>query len=166
MAEPKVIVVGNEKGGAGKSTLAIHLATALMHSGARLSVLDLDLRQQSMAHFFSHRRAWLAAAGQEAPMPKEHPLEAALAKAPDDQAIARFDEAFAAAEASDFILIDTPGADTAMSRAAHGRVQVCAYPLAFACALLVERETWHDSHAAAPRRASIVNRLARDADDG
>ena len=92
MAVPKVIVVGNEKGGAGKSTLAIHLATALMHSGARLSVLDLDLRQQSMGHFFAHRRAWLAAAGQDAPMPLEHPLEAALSKAPDEEAVRRFEK--------------------------------------------------------------------------
>ena len=42
MSQPKVIVVGNEKGGAGKSTLAIHIATALLHSSARVSVLDLD----------------------------------------------------------------------------------------------------------------------------
>ncbi len=129
MAVPKVIVVGNEKGGAGKSTLAIHVATALMHSGARLSVLDLDLRQQSMGHFFAHRRAWLAAAGQVAPMPSEHPLEAALSKAPDDEALRRFDEVFAAAEDSDFILIDTPGADTAMSRAAHGRADLIVTPM-------------------------------------
>ena len=31
------IVVGNEKGGAGKSTLAIHIATALLHGGARVA---------------------------------------------------------------------------------------------------------------------------------
>ena len=129
MAQPKVIVVGNEKGGAGKSTLAIHLATGLLHAGARVSVLDLDLRQQSLGHFFAHRRAWLDANGVTAPMPVEHPLEAALSKAPEDEAVARFEEVFAAAEASDFILIDTPGADTAVSRAAHGRADLIVTPM-------------------------------------
>ncbi|MDP3632094.1 division plane positioning ATPase MipZ, partial [Phenylobacterium sp.] len=88
MSQPKVIVVGNEKGGAGKSTLAIHIATALLHANARVSVLDLDLRQQSMGHFFAHRAAWLSANGVSAPMPVEHPLSADLAKASDEEALA------------------------------------------------------------------------------
>ena len=57
MGQASVIVVGNEKGGAGKSTIAIHTAVALLHGGARVAVIDLDLRQQSMAHFFASRRA-------------------------------------------------------------------------------------------------------------
>ena len=40
MSQPKVIVVGNEKGGAGKSTLAIHIATALLHSNCLLYTSD------------------------------------------------------------------------------------------------------------------------------
>ena len=55
MPQASVIVVGNEKGGAGKSTLAIHIATALLHGGAKVAVLDLDLRQQTMGHFFANR---------------------------------------------------------------------------------------------------------------
>ena len=129
MPQPKVIVVGNEKGGAGKSTLAIHVATALLHSGARVSVLDLDLRQQSMAHFFEHREAWLQANGAMAPMPVQHPLSADLARAPDDESLAQFQEAFAAAESSDFVLIDTPGGDTAISRAAHGLADLIVTPM-------------------------------------
>jgi chromosome partitioning protein len=128
-----VIVVGNEKGGAGKSTIAIHLATALLHGGARVAVIDLDLRQQSMGHFFASRRAWLAAAGASAPMPIEHPLSqdgAALAKAGDAEAMARFDEAFGlAAEEADFVLVDTPGGDTAISRAAHGLADLIVTPM-------------------------------------
>lgn len=129
MAQPKVVVIGNEKGGAGKSTLAIHIAAALLHSGAKVSVLDLDVRQQSMGHFFAHRRAWLNANGQIAPMPIEHPLAVDLAKAGDEEALARFDEAFDQAMAADFVLIDTPGADTAMSRAAHGRADLIVTPM-------------------------------------
>lgn len=129
MAQPKVVVVGNEKGGAGKSTLAIHIATALLHSGARVSVLDLDLRQQSMAHFFDHRRAWLAANGVEAPMPVEHLSSAELAKVSDEEALGRFEAAFGVAQTSDFVLIDTPGGDTAVSRAAHGQADLIVTPM-------------------------------------
>ena len=129
MAQPKVIVIGNEKGGAGKSTLAIHIATALLHSGARLSILDLDLRQQSMAHFFAHRRAWLAANGVEAPMPVEHLSSAELAKLGEAEALGRFEEAFETAKQSDYVLIDTPGGDTAVSRAAHGQADLIVTPM-------------------------------------
>jgi chromosome partitioning protein len=130
VSQVKVIVVGNEKGGAGKSTIAIHLATALLHGGARVAILDLDLRQQSMGHFFAHRRAWLDANGLAAPMPLEYPLSAALAKAPDAEALAHFEDAFdKASEVADFVLIDTPGGDTAISRAAHGLADLIVTPM-------------------------------------
>ena len=65
----RVIVVGNEKGGAGKSTIATHLAVALLHEGAKVAVLDLDLRQQSTANFFANRARWCAANGAVLPHP-------------------------------------------------------------------------------------------------
>lgn len=130
MSEASVIVVGNEKGGAGKSTIAIHLATALMHGGARVAVLDLDVRQQTMGRFFANRRAWLKANDAEAPCPVEHPLSPKLATAPDDEALARFQEAFDAVSAdADFVLIDTPGAHTALSQKAHGMADLVVTPM-------------------------------------
>ena len=133
MPQASVIVVGNEKGGAGKSTIAIHIATALLHGGAKVAVLDLDLRQQTVGHFFSNRRAWLTANGAEAPMPVEHAISSAgdaLAKAPDTEQLARFDEAMAeVGRQADFVLIDTPGADTAISRAAHMRADLIVTPM-------------------------------------
>ncbi|MGH6998398.1 MAG: division plane positioning ATPase MipZ [Phenylobacterium sp.] len=130
MSQAKVIVVGNEKGGAGKSTIAIHVATALLHGGAKVATLDLDVRQQSMGHFFAHRRAWLDANGATAPMPIEFPLPAELAKAADADALAQFEEAFGrAAEQADFVLIDTPGSDTAIGRAAHGLADLIVTPM-------------------------------------
>ncbi len=124
-----IIVVGNEKGGAGKSTLAIHLMTALLHEGARVGALDLDLRQQSLAHFIANRSAWLSANGAEAPMPETVRLDAVLAQAPEDEARARLDAAFEALSACDLIVVDTPGADTALSRAAHARADLIVTPM-------------------------------------
>ena len=99
MTQPQVIVVGNEKGGAGKSTLAIHIVCGLLHAGRRVAILDLDLRQRSMSHFFAHRAAWTAANGVALPMPIEPELGdgKALAKADEAEQVARFEAAFAEA---------------------------------------------------------------------
>jgi chromosome partitioning protein len=113
----RVIVVGNEKGGAGKSTIAVHLAVALAHEGANVAVLDLDTRQQSTGHFFANRARWTEANGAALPSPRaigEAPsLEAALNDAAHD----------------DFVVIDTPGADTALSRAAHRHADLIVTPM-------------------------------------
>ena len=130
MPQASVIVVGNEQGGAGTSTIAIHTATALLHGEAKVAMLDLDLRQQSTAHFFANRRAWLDANGAVAPMPIPTGLDADLAKASEEEALARFQEAFAKArDEADFVLIDTPGSDTAISRAAHGLADLIVTPM-------------------------------------
>lgn len=124
MPQASVIVIGNEKGGAGKSTIAIHTAVGLLHAGARVATIDLDLRQQSMAHFFANRRAWLEANNAQAPMPTE------FAIANGEEAVARFAVVFAQAQQeADFILIDTPGSDTEVSRAAHARADLIVTPM-------------------------------------
>ncbi len=136
LGQAHVIVVGNEKGGAGKSTIAIHLTTALMHQGARVAVIDLDLRQQSLNRFFANRRAWLSDAGQYAPQPTMPAGEtgAALALAWAESTVDRvwkmFEPVFQKAEAeSDFVVIDTPGGDTGLSRAAHSRADLIVTPM-------------------------------------
>ncbi|MDP3800585.1 division plane positioning ATPase MipZ [Brevundimonas sp.] len=132
MADPAVIVVGNEKGGAGKSTLAIHIVTGLLHAGRRVAIIDLDLRQRSMAKFFANRAAWMAGNNQVLPMPVEPDLGdgKALAKADERDQLARFEAAFAEARASaDVIVIDTPGGDTLLSRTAHGLADQIVTPM-------------------------------------
>ena len=131
MTQPQVIVVGNEKGGAGKSTLAIHIVCGLLHAGRRVAILDLDLRQRSMSHFFAYRAAWTAANGVILPMPIEPDLGdgKALARAGEADQIACFEAAFAEAQGAELILIDTPGGDTALSRAAHARADQIVTPM-------------------------------------
>ncbi|HEY0103018.1 MAG TPA: division plane positioning ATPase MipZ [Brevundimonas sp.] len=132
MSDPVVIVVGNEKGGAGKSTLAIHVATALLHAGKRVAIIDLDLRQRSMSKFFANRAGWMHGNDQVLPMPVEPDMGdgKALARAGEDEQLARFEAAFAEArEQADVILIDTPGGDTLLSRTAHGLADQIVTPM-------------------------------------
>src|SRR4030081_1344563 len=53
-----VVVLGNEKGGSGKSTTALHIAVALLKAGQRVVTIDLDSRQQSFTPYIDNRRAW------------------------------------------------------------------------------------------------------------
>ena len=128
-----VIVVGNEKGGAGKSTIAIHLATALLHAGAKVSIIDLDLRQRSLGRFYANRKSWLAANNAVLPEPTDHHLAEdakALAKASAEEQLARFEDVLGEAhQTADFIVMDTPGGDTTLSRASHGRADLIVTPM-------------------------------------
>jgi chromosome partitioning protein len=132
-AGARVIVVGNEKGGAGKSTLAALIATSMLYRGSRVAVIDADLRQQSLSRFLANRRSWLPAAGVEAPVPLEYKLHddpTLLATADPEEVVARFESAVGMAMAdSDLLVIDTPGADTAVSRCAHLQADVVVTPM-------------------------------------
>ena len=55
-----VIVVGNEKGGSGKSTTAFHLAIYLLYQGFRVASIDVDSRQQTFTNYVKNRRNWAA----------------------------------------------------------------------------------------------------------
>ncbi len=132
MGQSRIIVVGNEKGGAGKSTIAIHLAAALLHTGAKVAVMDLDLRQQSLNRFFINRRAWLAASGAAAPLPLAPTGEAgeALTSLGPDDLVPGFKALLAqTAGEADYVVIDTPGSDTALSRAAHQSADLIVTPM-------------------------------------
>jgi len=52
----RIVVIGNEKGGTGKSTTALHLAIASLYRGYRVGTLDLDSRQATLSRYIDHRR--------------------------------------------------------------------------------------------------------------
>src|SRR6266702_6989680 len=64
-----VIVVGNEKGGSGKSTTAMHIVVALMKAGQRVATIDLDCRQQSLTRYINNRGAWARRTGLDIKIP-------------------------------------------------------------------------------------------------
>jgi chromosome partitioning protein len=118
-----VIVLGNEKGGSGKSTTAMQLFVALARAGHRVGALDLDLRQQSFFRYLDNREAHGRRSGADLLMPRRIRLATnGAARSGEDASADRARLAEAVTELSrdsDFIVIDTPGAVTALSEAAH-----------------------------------------------
>ena len=47
----RVIAIGNQKGGVGKTTVTVHLATALAEMGRKCLIWDLDTNCGSTRHF-------------------------------------------------------------------------------------------------------------------
>src|ERR1700753_4417346 len=64
-----VVVLGNEKGGSGKSTTALHIAVALLKAGQRVATIDLDCRQQSFTRYIGNRNAWARRTGLDLEIP-------------------------------------------------------------------------------------------------
>ena len=53
-----VLVCGNEKRGSGKSTIAMHVAVALLKSGYGVAIVDLDERRLSSIRYVENRERW------------------------------------------------------------------------------------------------------------
>jgi chromosome partitioning protein len=128
-----VIVVGNEKGGTGKSTLAMHLTVALMNSGQRVATIDLDSRQKTFTHYVENRRNWAKRHADRLKVPTHFCVSSGSTRQLDDnEAIefTRFADALAAmGRAYDFLVIDTPGADNHLTRLAHSMADTLVTPI-------------------------------------
>jgi chromosome partitioning protein len=123
-----IIVVGNEKGGSGKSTTCMHVATALARMGHRVGALDLDLRQRSFGRYLENRAAYMARAGLSLPMPDLRALPPATeTEAPQDKRLAAAVEAMM--PETDFIVIDCPGSHTRLSQVAHTMADTLITPM-------------------------------------
>jgi chromosome partitioning protein len=124
----RMIVVGNEKGGSGKSTVAMHVAVALIKARQTVATIDLDSRQKSLTHYVDNRRAWSQRIGRELDVPK-HVCPDASAGSESERCTVFADTVDALAEHHDFIVIDTPGHDGALSRLAHSMADTLITPL-------------------------------------
>ncbi|MDD3669071.1 MAG: division plane positioning ATPase MipZ [Alphaproteobacteria bacterium] len=103
----KIIVFANEKGGTGKSTLAMHTIVALLRAGKSVASFDLDARQGSLTRYIENRRAFTAEKNVALPMPEHTCWTDDVAKiytlrGQIDKALLKYDA----------VVIDTPGSHT------------------------------------------------------
>jgi chromosome partitioning protein len=128
-----VVVLGNEKGGSGKSTVAMHVAIALLKAGQRVATIDLDSRQKSFTHYIENRAGWSKRANLGLEVPEHYCIARTDGLMVVDNEAAEFG-AFAAAidaveHTHDFVVIDTPGHDSYLMRLAHSMADTLITPL-------------------------------------
>jgi chromosome partitioning protein len=128
-----VVVLGNEKGGSGKSTVALHVAVALLKAGQRVATIDLDCRQQSFTRYIDNRSAWARCTGLGLELPVHRRIqlgETMQILDNESSELVQFADAMSAVErAFDFIVIDTPGSDTYLMRLAHAMADTLVTPI-------------------------------------
>jgi len=128
-----VIVCGNEKGGTGKTTTAMHLAVALMNAGYKVATVDLDSRQLSFSRYVENRKLW----ARKSKINLSQTDHFALSHIPTDivseresAELAQFTEIINQVERThDFVLIDTPGHDSYLMRLSHSMADTLVTPM-------------------------------------
>jgi chromosome partitioning protein len=128
----RVIVVANEKGGSGKSTVAINLAVGLIKAGHTVATIDLDSRQRSLTHYVDNRLVWARENGLDLPTPTHLCFDEDGQFQASEEVEGR--EAFAAAvenlaSGHRYIVIDTPGHMHFLTRMAHSLAETLVTPL-------------------------------------
>ncbi|USO01852.1 MAG: ATPase [Alphaproteobacteria bacterium] len=130
--KPHVIVLGNEKGGTGKSTISMHIIVQLLRQGHTVGSIDVDARQGTLTRYIDNRRNHALAHHPSLPMPEHVAIhrsdQTARADAESEES-ARFSETIKMLAGNNFIVIDTAGNDTFLSRLSHAHAHTLITPM-------------------------------------
>ncbi len=128
-----IIVLGNEKGGSGKTTTGMHIIIALMRLGFNVGSMDLDARQRSLSRYIENRRQTALKENVPLPVPQHIVLPRSpfnIVQEAEEDERERFMGAISKLSATnDFIVIDSPGSDTYLARLAHGHADTIITPI-------------------------------------
>ena len=125
---PHVVVIGNQKGGSGKSTFAMHIIVALLKAGKRVASFDLDLNQLTLIRYLGNRHEWDRKHEQKLELPDHYPVTEEVHGATLRRFISRLKK-IGRARKHDFIVIDTPGGVQHLSLIAHGMADTLITPI-------------------------------------
>ena len=125
-----IIVIGNEKGGTGKSTIAMHLAIKLLNEGYAVATMDFDGRQGSLSKYIQNRKNFCAAGGLHLGIPEHYIVKpsADYSRIPED--LERIHSLIMDLRSRyDAIIIDTPGGKNYLFEAAHQYADTLITPM-------------------------------------
>ena len=127
MSKAHIIVVGNEKGGTGKSTLSMHIIISLLYRNLSVGSLDLDARQGTLTRYLENRQSRNARDGLGLVCPEHLALPPSADPAADEaRLIAAIEDM---GQRHDVLVLDTPGSDHYLSRLGHTFAHTLVTPL-------------------------------------
>ena len=127
----KIIVFGNQKGGTGKSTLAMHLTISLLYQGYKVATVDVDAKQGTFTRYIENR-VKTKQTNPDIPVPVH---KAIFGSASDSVRISHqenlllFSDLINSLSEFDFIVIDTPGSNSDLSKVAHSFADIIITPM-------------------------------------
>ncbi len=125
-----IIVVSNEKGGTGKSTLSMHLAVKLLQEGFKIASIDLDGRQGSLTKYIENRKNFCEKKEIELPIPEHYSFapetNTYLIPAAREKVAHQIYELIPQFDA---IIIDTPGTKNYLFEEAHKYADTVITPI-------------------------------------
>lgn len=128
-----IIVIGNEKGGAGKTTSAMHLITSLLALGFNVGSIDVDSRQLSLSRYMENRHNTMLKKGTLLLMPDHYAVPKSdlgtveeAEKLENAQFLTTLQHII---KTKDFVVIDTPGNNSFLSRLAHSYADLIVTPI-------------------------------------
>ena len=129
---PCLIALASQKGGTGKSTMAMLLTVALLKRGHRVGTIDLDGQQGTLSHYIANRAALNDGIGAKLRTPRHHRLGPSLRSSRElgtqDEDL-QFREALRDLADCSHVIIDTPGTDCHLARLGCTRADTVITPL-------------------------------------
>ena len=125
-----IIVVSNEKGGTGKSTIAMHLAVKLMQEGFSVATIDLDGRQGSLSKYIENRKSFCEQKKIALPIPLHYRFEpeSNAYLSPGEREKIGF-QIYELSRQVDAVIIDTPGTKNYLFEEAHKYADTVITPI-------------------------------------
>ena len=128
-----VVVLGNEKGGSGKTTTCMHLIVSLLRLGFTVGTIDIDARQRSLSRYLENRRQTMLKEGVTLPQPQHVVIQRSpfnIVQEAEEDERERFTKALSRLiAANDFVVVDSPGSDTFLARVAHAYADTIITPI-------------------------------------
>ncbi|OUR79805.1 ATPase [Alphaproteobacteria bacterium 46_93_T64] len=128
-----IIVLGNAKGGSGKSTTCMHVIVSLLSMGYRVGAIDLDGKQKTLGRYIENRQDFVTKMGIALPMPTLSVIVPSSKKNMDE---AQSDERSRFVSAlqnqvygNDFVVVDCPGADSFIAKLGHSFADTLLTPM-------------------------------------
>lgn len=128
--QPHIIVCGDEIGGSGKTTIAMHLIVGLLNKGFKVASIDLN---SSLTRYLDNRKAWSSANNRALAFPSHHRLDRPAPKPNSDEEDVRYRElahmAFEVEGDKDFVIIDTSGTKCFLTHFANQMADTLITPI-------------------------------------